>query len=169
VPAPRAALLKHFEPNQDPMTRVRIRRLMIWIGKFESTARTRASLFGRVQSSDSDPFGSMTSLSRGFSLLSGISATALPLWGQKNEAERSQQRPLCLERKEQSLVRTHFIHRPARDSSPPRGGTLSFRPGSDGLRRPDATTSPEPPSSNGTQCHHTRSDAEWSPADGRAR
>src|SRR3954469_10930648 len=86
-----------------------------------NTAPTKASLFGWVQSSDSDPFGSMTSLSRGFSLLSGISATALPLWGQKNEAERSQQRPLGLRRKEHPFVRTRFIHRPARDSSPPRG------------------------------------------------
>ena len=68
----------------------------------------------------------MTSLSRGFSLLSGISATALPLWDQKNEAERSQQRPLCQGPKEHPFVRTRFIHRPARDSSPPRGGTLSF-------------------------------------------
>ena len=87
---------------------------------FEKLVDFGTSLFGRVQSSASDPFGSMTSLSRGFSLLSGISATALPLWGQKNEAERSEQRPLHHGRKEQTLVRTHFIHRPARDSSPPR-------------------------------------------------
>jgi hypothetical protein len=69
----------------------------------------------------------MTWLPRGLSLLSGIGATALPLWGQKNEAERSEQRPLCRGRKEHTLMRTRFIHRPARDSSPPRGGTLSFR------------------------------------------
>src|SRR5690349_14195214 len=52
---------------------------------------------------------------------------ALPLWGQTNEAERSEQRPLCLRRKEHTLMRTRFIHRPARASSPPGGGTLSFR------------------------------------------
>ena len=77
--------------------------------------------------SDSDPLGSSyITVSRVLAPLRNSSATALPLSGQKNEAERSEQRPLGLRRKEHTFVRTRFIHRPARDSSPPRGGTLSF-------------------------------------------
>jgi hypothetical protein len=103
----------------------------------------------------------------GFSLLSGIGLTALPLWGQKNEVERSGSRPSGLQSEEHPIVRTHLIHRPARDRHRPKCGSLGL--GLKALAQSDLVRRPEPLWSSGTRIHPTKCGAEWSPIGGRVR
>ena len=55
-------------------------------------------------------------VAHGLALLFGIGAKALPLWDLEDEVEQSLQRP-CRQTKRQvqADMRTHLIHRPARD------------------------------------------------------
>jgi hypothetical protein len=80
-----------------------------------------ASLIGRLGSSAFRlSTGSGVNVTRGLVLLSGIGTQALPSWDSKTRWN-DLLGGLAVGRSKQDS-RTHLIHRPARDTSPPLGG-----------------------------------------------
>jgi hypothetical protein len=66
-------------------------------------------------------------VARGLVLLFGIGTKALPSWDSRTRWKQSFQAALPSdERQVQADMRTHLIHRPARDIIPPRGGARVF-------------------------------------------
>src|SRR5665213_2784156 len=65
-------------------------------------------------------------VTRGLVLLFGIGTGALPSWDSKTRRNNLLVGLAVEERRVQADLRTHLIHRPARDIFPPLGGTRSF-------------------------------------------
>src|SRR6202171_2453913 len=65
-------------------------------------------------------------VARGLVLLSGIGTRALPSWDSRTRRNNLLVGLTVKERQIQADIRTHLIHRPARDIFPPRGGALVF-------------------------------------------
>ena len=66
-------------------------------------------------------------VAHGLVLLFGIGTKALPAWDSRDEVEQSIGRPCRQTRRQvQGDIRTHLIHRPARDIIPPLGGARVF-------------------------------------------
>ena len=66
-------------------------------------------------------------VAHGLVLLSGIGTKALPSWDSKTRRSNLMGGLTVKLRQVQAEVRTHLIHRPARDIFPPRGGArVSF-------------------------------------------
>jgi hypothetical protein len=87
-----------------------------------------ASLFGQPRSS---AFRSSCVVTwvypSGLSLLSGIGPIGPSMMGSEERSGTIFRASFVpTERKEQHMHRTHFVHRPARDTSPPQRGTVNF-------------------------------------------
>jgi hypothetical protein len=65
-------------------------------------------------------------VARGLVLLFGIGTRALPSWDSRTRRNNLLVGLTVKERQIQADIRTHLIHRPARDIFPPRGGALVF-------------------------------------------
>ena len=65
-------------------------------------------------------------VAHGLALLFGIGTKALPLWDSKTRWNDLRGGLAADERQVQADMRTHLIHRPARDIFPPLGGALIF-------------------------------------------
>ena len=84
-----------------------------------------ASLIGRLGSSAFRLFHDCgVDVARGLVLLSGLGTRGPSIMGFEDEVEQSLPRPCCWQ--VQADIRTHLIHRPARDTIPPLGGARSF-------------------------------------------
>ena len=89
-------------------------------------------------------------VTHGLALLSGIGTRALPSWDPRTRRNNLWVGLAVRRRQVQAELRTHLIHRPARDIFPPQGGTelSSYR-----------VVMPLPwivPGSNGIQCRQPR-------------
>src|ERR1017187_840806 len=65
-------------------------------------------------------------VAHGLALLFGIGTRALPLWDSRTRRNNLSGGLTVSERQVQADIRTHLIHRPARDIIPPLGGARVF-------------------------------------------
>ena len=95
-------------------------------------------------------------VAHGLALLFGIGTKALPLWGSRM-GWNNLLVGLARDRGQiQADIRSHLIHRPARDIIPPLGGARVF---SCQVRSFAVLMPLRPLGSSGTQCHQPRCDA----------
>ena len=92
-----------------------------------SSPRMSASLIGHSGSSTFrlSPSAAVD-VTRGLVLLFGIGTWALPSWDSRTRWNNLYRGLAVKERQIQADMRTHLIHRPARDIFPPLGGALVF-------------------------------------------
>jgi putative transposase len=117
----------------------------------------RASLFGRVKSS-----ALRFSVSMAPTVLRALASLRIRHNGPSmmgSEERGGTILPHLEGREEHARFRTHLIRRPAGDSLPPRCGSSRFSLCECSLDRLATIKPLEPPSSNGTRCHRTTSDA----------